>query len=164
MSKINKPDSQFVKNQIEKLTSLETSLKKVVDSSWADEEMVRFAAGEIIDSQVENALRHTEIEQINAQKAGIRVAKLRAAGINTMWDARQRRSRLSFIEGIGPQSVEKNIQISSYMEQAMRSKARIRLSLDNKDESSTLLVRAIYVCKNKADAVGYANKLYSKTH
>ena len=37
MSKINKPDSQFVKNQIEKLTSLETSLKKVVDSSWADE-------------------------------------------------------------------------------------------------------------------------------
>ena len=68
MSKINKPDSQFVKNQIEKLTSLETSLKKVVDSSWADEEMVRFAAGEIIDSQVENALRHTEIEQINAQK------------------------------------------------------------------------------------------------
>ena len=164
MSKINKPDSQFVKNQIERLTSLETSLKKVVDSSWADEEMVRFAAGEIIDSQVENALRHTEIEQINAQKAGIRVAKLRAAGINTMWDARQRRSRLSFIEGIGSQSVEKFIQISSYMEQAMRSKARIRLSLDNKDESSTLLVRAIYVCKNKADAVGYANKLYSKTH
>lgn len=163
--KLLRPDSGRVKSMIATASELENRLCAVMNAEPTLRLDAQNAAQNLFDERVRQALEQMDIEHINRAKQGIRVALLREAGIENIYQA----SALSFrqicqIDGIGEQTAAKIIETVKQITENTKKTLRVRIRVDNPGQTDDALIRALYLLIRTRPPRALCKKLYSANH
>ena len=130
-----------------KITGINSFLSEMEDKRHAPEhyrDKINTAANDLRTEEAIKILTEIPIEEINRHKKGFRVKALRNAGIKSMADTlRYSAYTLAAIRGIGQDSAFQIKRISNDLANKAMANATIRLSLDDRSQKATALVKAI---------------------
>jgi hypothetical protein len=95
----------------------------------------------IVEKEYLEVLKTIPIEEINADKSGIRIGVLKDNGINAVYDVlRTDPARLSAIYGFGPNMAMRAKAVTQRIANAIKKNVKIRLSTDTRTAEHTNLV------------------------
>ncbi len=110
---------------------------------------IQAACAKIAAADSVGILQSIPIDELNREKKGIRVKSLHDAGFHTIADiVKANPFQLSAINGISPEGAQEIKRAAASIAETAQKGAKIRLSADDKNPSSTALVTAL--CKYKA--------------
>ena len=128
MAAISKEDMNRLKSEIRLLQNLDQSLVKMVNDKMQTEHAIRGFYKELQSGSVEETLSTMEIEKINIDKDGIRIAALQNAGIvNIQQVSGMSVAKLQQIEGIGQATAEKIANNASMIRTSVERSALVKL-------------------------------------
>lgn len=128
MAAISKEDMNRLKSEIRLLQNLDQSLVKMVNDKMQTEHAIRGFYKELQSGSVEETLSTMEIEKINIDKDGIRIAALQNAGIvNIQQVSGMSVAKLQQIEGIGQATAEKIAKNASMIRTSVERSALVKL-------------------------------------
>lgn len=138
---------QFHQSVRQQLASADNVIEKV-------KQQIITAANQLIAAEVLTLLKNVPVDELGREKTGIRFKALKDAGYQTVADVFcATRYNLASVYGISEDTayaIKRYAQ--QYAEQA-RPGAKIRLSVDNKSPEATILVAAIYECRQRSATI-----------
>ncbi len=108
------------------------------------------AVDALVGAKLDEILKGIPVDELNRDKAGIRVNTLKDAGFTTLSDInRAGADRLSYINGIGRDTAELCKRLTREYAARARETIKIKLSADEKTLETSKLITAIYKYKDK---------------
>ncbi len=152
MAAISKEEMNQLKSEIRLLQNLNQSLAKIVNDKMQAEHAIRGFYKELQVGSVEETLSTMEIEKINIDKDGIRVAALQNAGISNIQQAcTMSASNLQQVEGIGQATAEKIVHNAKMIRMSVERSALVKLDAkDTRQSMQGILERLYFLIKNDA--------------
>jgi len=143
--KMTRPDAQQVKMLIDDALRMAAGLKLVAEVQAQQKAAAQQAAQNLYDDRLRRALEEMDVEHINRAKQGIRVALLRDAGVENMYQL----SRLSYrqicdIDGLGEQSAEKICDTVKQVVANTKDTLRVRIDMDRPTQADEALIASLY--------------------
>lgn len=153
------------KENIEKLTQLDTALSAIMDKKSACEQQIRQNYQMLRTAQADLILSNMDIEKLNADKDGIRVSSLRNAGIQTVGQVEKLSgAQLQAINGIGEGSAAKIMSNAKLLRRSAEKTEQITLSAENQTPETTAIVQALYFFVHNDAVLKKAEQLYAVHH
>ena len=98
----------------------------------------------VVEKEYLEVLKTIPIDEINADKSGLRIGILKDNGINTVYDVLKTDIRkLSDIHGFGPNMAARARTVTQRIADDIKINVKIRLSTDNRKPEHTKLVRSV---------------------
>lgn len=165
MALLNKNQIDSTKNMIQTLTRLDTAVSGIVDTKNAYINEVQKSYELLRDIQAMKILENMDIEQINVDKDGIRVAALKNAGIQNIYQVLQlSHEQLCGINGIGDAGASKIEKNAGMLKLSVGRMAQVKLTAEKPDRQMTALIKALYDLIRNDAAFTRAEQLYSTYH
>ena len=117
----------------------------------------------IVEKEYLEVLKTIPIEEINADKSGIRIGVLKDNGINTVYDVlRTDPARLSAIYGFGPNMAMRAKAVTQRIANDIKKNVKIRLSTDNRTAEHTNLVKKVSSYLRASDCIDRCRQLVER--
>ena len=155
---------EFRNKDIKYITERVRNASKVADNgiALADELKVKVmdAVQLVIEKEHLAALKTIPVEEINADKSGIRVSLLKEHGLNSVFDIlKAGQIRLSSINGFGENMALRAMTVAKRISFDIKKNIKLKLSLDNKNAENTKLVESVSSYLNMTNLVPECRKL-----
>lgn len=160
-----KPDHQEIKNRIDRALEIDKRLRESGNTQRDEIAAVRRAADTFYTKKLKAALEALDIEMLAQGKQGIRVAYLRNAGIDNLFQLSQMsRTKIEALDGIGAQGAKKIWDTTEKIIANTKEKLSLRIQADEPDEADDLLISALYVLIIHESLRDSMKQLYKENH
>lgn len=165
MSNSQKHDFKHASEILSKIQSIDKKLKQIIDDESKYEQEVRNFAEAMRHEAISTMLKSIDIEQINANKNGIRVSLLKSAGIHNIQQVlSMSNGRLIAIDGIGNQTAFKIRDSASSIYNNVERTIRLRIDPGNRTFNATNLVQFLYILYKSSAMMADCHRLYDENH
>ncbi len=145
MAAITKEEMTQLKIQIKNLQAWNQSILWIVGEKQTAENHIRTQYKSLQAVEVERLLSTMEIEKINIDKEGIRVAALQNAGIQTILQVSQMNvAQLQRVEGIGQATATKIVNNAKLIRMSVERSAQVKLDADNMSAQMKVILENLY--------------------
>ena len=158
---------EFFSSDIKTLSKRVALAEKTSNEAFAIERTMRDgivgSVGHLSEKESLEVLKTIPIEEINADKSGIRTGVLKEHGIATVYDViRTDVYRISSIHGIGENMAKKAKTIAQRIARDIQHNVKIRLSTDNRTAEYTDLVRNVSGYLRAGSCIGKCKQLAAR--
>lgn len=165
MAFLNKNEINNIKNTNKMLNRLDTVLCQIVNAKKSSEDAIQKNYRELQTIQVDRVLESMDIEKINVDRDGIRVAVLKNAGIRNILEvSRMSGTKLQAINGIGEAGASKIVNNARLLRLNVEKTVQPALSVDNSNPQTTAIIRALYFLVQNDTVLKNAEQLYGTYH
>ena len=141
-----KPNFKEIKMLIQHVSAADAFLKQALDGQKEEIAGVRRAADAFYSARFRAELEAMDVELLAQGKQGIRVANLRGAGINNIYQLSQLSvPRLEALDGIGQQGAVKIHGLAQQIVENTRRKLSVRIRVDDPTEADDRLIKSLFV-------------------
>lgn len=141
-----KPDYKQAKELINSAYQIDSKLRASFDSQRGEIAAVRKAADAFYINKVNSALMGLDVDILSQSKQGIRVAQLRKAGINNIYDlSKLSRPQIESLEGIGTEGAKKIWETAQQIVDNTKKKLSVRINVDSPHKTDDELIRALHI-------------------
>ena len=150
---------------MQNVSATDSAVKAALDGQKAEIAEVRRAADYFYSEKFKAELEAMDIELLAQGKQGIRVANLRTAGINNIYQlSGMSVSRLEALDGIGQQGAVKIYQLVQQIVENTRKKLTVRIRADHPTPADDKLLRALYILLRHEQQRKQLSFLYEQNH
>ncbi len=140
-----KPDYKQTKELINSAYQIDGKIRAVVDSQRGEVAAVRKAADAFYINKVNSALMGLDVDILSQSKQGIRVAQLRKAGINNIYElSKLSRPQIEALEGIGAEGAKKIWETTQQIVDNTKEKLSVRINVDSPHKTDDELIKALH--------------------
>lgn len=165
MASISKQEMNEIKKNAQSLQKMDKGIADIVVKKQTTENEIRMNYKKLQGVQTEQLLAAMEIDKININKDGIRVATLKNAGIeNILQVSKMTTMQLKSIEGIGDASAEKIESNAKILRMSVENQAQVNLTADNPGAEMMTILRALYFLIQRDEILKQAQALYNSCH
>ncbi len=141
---------------------LKEKVEKILDERKDEIADIRVKAENFFQQKHREHLSGISVDILSSDRQGIRVAYLKAAGINNMYQLSQLNySQIRKIEGIGTQGAKKINNLKHTVLDEVKNDVSLRIRAENPDECERELVKAICIFLCREDIRKEIKKLYN---
>ena len=159
------PDHKQIKSLCKLIEQIDSTMKTALSGQAGEIAQVRRAAEAFYSDKFRAELEAMDVEMLSQGKQGIRVAQLRSAGIQNIWQLSQLSiPRLEALEGIGQQSAVKIHSLTAQIVDNTRKKLSVRIRVDDPTPADDQLIRALYVLILHDDLREQIKPIYDAEH
>jgi SNF2 family DNA or RNA helicase len=160
-----KHDLKHASEIISRIQSVGKKIKQIIDDESKYEQEVRDLAGAIRQDAIAKVLKNIDVDQINADKSGIRISLLKAAGIyNIQQVLNMPYNRLIAIDGIGNQTASKIRDTASSIYNNVERSTHLRIDPENRTPNTTNLLKNLYILSKSNTLRTDCHRLYDENH
>ena len=158
-------DKKQVKRILALVEEYDEQIAKIASLEQEHRESAASAMKQMCAREAETILRGMDVENINRDRLGIRVASLRAAGVTDMQTlCNLTVDQINEIKGIGDNAAYLIYTIAGRIRQEVSAGLKVRISIDDRNEEST---RLLHVLKSEmlcGPSIREAQSLYDSYH
>lgn len=133
---------EYSSNEAKSIIERHNELRKILTDSFDFEDTIKGYIFEYIDKYIEedvlSKLREIDVEELQREEKGIKIKPLKDNGINTLYEVKK--AQLEGIKLIGKDNIRAIRRTLNTFEERLKENTRIKLSYDNKTETTTGLV------------------------
>lgn len=133
---------EYSSNEAKNIIERHNELRKILTDSFDFEDTIKGYIFEYIDKYIEedvlSKLREIDVEELQREEKGIKIKPLKDNGINTLYEVKK--AQLEGIKLIGKDNIRAIRRTLNTFEERLKENTRIKLSYDNKTETTTGLV------------------------
>ncbi len=160
-----KRDRQQIRDILDLITGYDETIAEIASQERLQQEAAAEAMKTLSEKALGDILRGMDVENINRDKLGLRVASLRAAGIENMEQlCALSADQINSIRGIGDEASWLIYTIAGRIKRETETGLKIRVSLDDRSDAATALLLSAKAARETADAVRQAKAIYSEYH
>ena len=160
-----KRDRQQIRDVLELITGFDETIAEIASQEQLQQENAAEAMKSLAEKALGDILRGMDVENINRDKLGIRVASLRAAGIENMEQlCALSADQINNIKGIGDEASWLIYTIAGRIKRETETGLKVRVGLDDRSEAATSLLLSAKAARETADTVRQAKAIYSEYH
>ncbi len=160
-----KRDRQQIRDILELITGFDETIAEIASQERVQQDAAAEAMKALSEKALGDILRGMDVENINRNRLGLRVASLRAAGIENMEQlCALSADQINEIKGIGDEASWLIYTIAGRIKRETETGLKIRVSLDDKSGAATSLLLTAKAARETADAVRQAKAIYSDYH
>lgn len=160
-----KPNYKQIKALLQNVSETDNAMKAALDGQKAEIAEVRRAAESFYSEKFKAELEAMDVELLAQGKQGIRIANLRTAGIDNIYQLSEMSvPRLEALEGIGQQSAVKIHELAQQIVENTRKKLTVRIRVDNPAPADDRLIKALYVLLHHDRQRKQFSFLYEQNH
>ena len=164
-STLNKWDKREVKSILELIGALDDAVTKIAALGESQVTGARETMKLMGEQELARVLRGMDVESINRDRLGIRVASLRAAGIENMEQlCALKVDQINEIKGIGDDAAYLIYTIAGRIRQETAAGLKVHISYDDQNEQSTRLLQTIRSAMQTGGSVKTAQDLQERYH
>jgi SNF2 family DNA or RNA helicase len=165
MEKYADIDFKRVRKVLKEITAIDRKLKYIIDSEKKQAQNIKTLSESVKEEIIREALSNVSIDQINADKKGIRVNLLKEVGIKNIQQILDMPyNRLIAINGIGEQTADKVKEIANKINRNTRQTIHLRIDVENKSVKSERLVHELYKFYNSSKLRDGCKQIYNLNH
>lgn len=165
MASISKQEMNQIKKNAQILQKLDKGIADIVVKKQTTENEIRMNYKKLQGAQAEQLLAAMEIDKINIDKDGIRVATLKNAGIeNILQVSKMTTVQMKSIEGIGDASAEKIESNAKILRMSVEKQAQVNLTADNPKAEMMTILCALFFLIQRDEVLKQAQALYNSCH
>ena len=158
-------DRKQVRDILSLIADYDEAVAKIASLGPADRDSAQEAIRALSDREAARVLSGMDVETVNRDRLGIRVAALRAAGITDMEKlCALSVDQINAIKGIGDEAAYLIFTVAGRIRQEVRTDLKVRLSLDDRSEEASKLLQAVGHSMRNAPSVREAQSLYDAYH
>ena len=140
------PEYKEIKGLCKLIMQMDSTMKTALSGQTGEVAQLRRAAEGFYSDKFKAELESMDVELLAQGKQGIRIANLRSAGIQNVWQlSRLSVTRLEALEGIGQQGAVKIRKLTDQIVDNTRKKLSVRIRVDEPAPADDGLIRALYV-------------------
>ncbi len=160
-----KRDRQQIRDILELITGFDETIAEIASQERVQQDAAAEAMKALSEKALGDILRGMDVENINRDRLGLRVASLRAAGIENMEQlCALSADQINEIKGIGDEASWLIYTIAGRIKRETETGLKIRVSLDDRSGAATSLLLTAKAARETADAVRQAKAIYSDYH
>ena len=162
---LNLQDRKQVRDILSLIADYDEAVAKIAALGPADREKAREAIRALSEREAARVLSGMDVETVNRDRLGIRVAALRSAGITDMEKlCALSVDQINAIKGIGDEAAYLIFTVAGRIRQEVRTDLKVRLSLDDRSEEASKLLQAVGHSMRSGPSVREAQSLYDAYH
>ncbi len=160
-----KRDRQQIRDILELITGFDETIAEIASQERVQQDAAAEAMKALSEKALGDILRGMDVENINRDRLGLRVASLRAAGIENMEQlCALSADQINEIKGIGDEASWLIYTIAGRIKRETETGLKIRVSLNDRSGAATSLLLSAKTARETADAVRQAKAIYSDYH
>ncbi len=160
-----KRDRQQIRDILELITGFDETIAEIASQERVQQDAAAEAMKALSEKALGDILRGMDVENINRDRLGLRVASLRAAGIENMEQlCALSADQINEIKGIGDEASWLIYTIAGRIKRETETGLKIRVSLDDRSGPATSLLLSAKTARETANAVRHAKAIYSDYH
>ena len=160
-----KRDKQQIQDILTLIEDYDEALAEIASQPQSQQESAAGAIRRLSERELSTILRGMDVENINREKLGIRVASLRAAGIENMEQlCALTADQINAVKGIGDEAAMLIYTLAGRIRQETAAGLKVRVSLDDRNEDASLLLLAARASMQTSDAARKAQALWDEYH
>ena len=158
-------DRQQIRDILDLITGYDETIAEIASQERLQQDAAEAAMKTLSEKALGDILRGMDVENINRDKLGLRVASLRAAGIENMEQlCALSADQINEIKGIGDEASWLIYTIAGRIRRETETGLKIRVSLDDRSDAATALLLAAKAARETSDAVRQAKAIYNEYH
>ena len=158
-------DRRQVRDILSLIADYDEAVAKIAALGPADRDRAQEAIRALSDREAARVLSGMDVETVNRDRLGIRVAALRSAGITDMEKlCALSVDQINAIKGIGDEAAYLIFTVAGRIRQEVRTDLKVRLSLDDRSEEASKLLQAVGHSMRSGPSVREAQSLYDAYH
>ena len=158
-------DRKQVRDILSLIADYDEAVAKIAALGPADRDNAQEAIRALSEREAARVLSGMDVETVNRDRLGIRVAALRSAGITDMEKlCALSVDQINAIKGIGDEAAYLIFTVAGRIRQEVRTDLKVRLSLDNRSEEASRLLQAVGHSMRNGPSVREAQSLYDAYH
>ena len=158
-------DRKQVRDILSLIADYDEAVAKIAALGPADRDNAQEAIRALSEREAARVLSGMDVETVNRDRLGIRVAALRAAGITDMEKlCALSVDQINAIKGIGDEAAYLIFTVAGRIRQEVRTDLKVRLSLDDRSEEASKLLQAVGHSMRSGPSVREAQSLYDAYH
>lgn len=162
---MKRPDFRQISSIIELIGIYDSDLMRIASFDEVRQQEVSDSVKRLIARQAGSILRDMDVDNINRDKLGIRVSALKAAGILDMEQlCSMSADQINEIRGIGDDAAYLIYSIAGRIRQEVYDGLKLKISVEDKNEDATGLIKTINCAINTTPYISQANELCSQYH
>ena len=132
-----KRDKQQIQDILTLIEEYDEALAEIASQPQSQQESAALAIRRLSERELSTILRGMDVENINRDKLGIRVASLRAAGIENMEQlCALTADQINAVKGIGDEAAMLIYTLAGRIRQETAAGLKVRVSLDDRNEDA----------------------------
>ena len=160
-----KRDRQQIRDILDLITGFDETIADIASQEQLQQDAAAEAMKALSEKALGDILRGMDVENINRDRLGLRVASLRAAGIENMEQlCALSADQINEIKGIGDEASWLIYTIAGRIKRETETGLKIRVSLDDRSGAATTLLLSAKTARETADAVRQAKAIYNEYH
>ena len=158
-------DRQQIRDILDLITGYDETIAEIASQERLQQDAAEAAMKTLSEKALGDILRGMDVENINRDKLGLRVASLRAAGIENMEQlCALSADQINEIKGIGDEASWLIYTIAGRIRRETETGLKIRVSLDDRSDAATALLLASKAARETSDTVRQAKAIYNEYH
>ena len=158
-------DRQQIRDILTLIEQFDEDVAEIASQEALQQAVAAEAMGRLGEKELSGILRGMDVENINREKLGLRVASLRAAGIENMEQlCALSADDINAIRGIGDEAAWLIYTMAGRIRREAETGLRLRVSLDDRNEDATKLLLTARTAMETDAAVREAQSIYRDYH
>ena len=158
-------DRQQIRDILTLIEQFDEDVAEIASQEALQQAAAAEAMGRLGEKELSGILRGMDVENINREKLGLRVASLRAAGIENMEQlCALSVDDINAIRGIGDEAAWLIYTMAGRIRREAETGLRLRVSLDDRNEDATKLLLTARTAMETDAAVREAQSIYRDYH
>ena len=158
-------DRQQIRDILTLIEQFDEDVAEIASQEALQQAAAAEAMGRLSEKELSGILRGMDVENINREKLGLRVASLRAAGIENMEQlCALSADDINAIRGIGDEAAWLIYTMAGRIRREAETGLRLRVSLDDRNEDATKLLLTARTAMETDAAVREAQSIYRDYH
>ena len=158
-------DRQQIRDILTLIEQFDEDVAEIASQEALQQAAAAEAMGRLSEKELSGILRGMDVENINREKLGLRVASLRAAGIENMEQlCALSVDDINAIRGIGDEAAWLIYTMAGRIRREAETGLRLRVSLDDRNEDATKLLLTARTAMETDAAVREAQSIYRDYH
>ena len=160
-----RPNSEKANKLIKDMLSADAKLTQSIEILEQQKKEVVDATHKMTEAEVEKTLAGIDIEELNRDKQGIRVANFKKAGYKNFLIIYRTNARIiASKKGIGEETAKKAKKVVEKVASEIRKNAVPKLTIDAKNPESEKLVKSLYAYQCNLPLLNDGYNLYDEHH
>ena len=160
-----KRDRQQIRDILALIEQFDADVAEIASQEALQQAAAAEAMGRLGEKELSGVLRGMDVENINREKLGLRVAALRAAGIENMEQlCALSADDINAVKGIGDEAAWLIYTMAGRIRRESETGLKLRVSLDDRNEDATKLLLTAKTAMETDAAVREAQALYREYH
>ena len=160
-----KRDKKQIRDILTLIEEFDANIAEIASQGEKQQNDAAEAIRRLSEGEAAAILRGMDVENINRDKLGLRVASLRAAGIENMEQlCALSADQINAVKGIGDEAAWLIYTIAGRIRQEVSTGLKVKVSLDDRSEAATALLHTVRSAMDSGAAIRRAQSLYGDYH